>query len=315
MTDEEVVAALDSLAGALRESASLAQATEAPVARLGFSETPPTPAPSLPTASAAVPLPLTVAPIKRWQGLPGQALFAPPLANPNEPRFFAKATSLENVNTKNTADVAIGGLVPVLRYAPTGELRDAVQLDFFASVLSRFKSTRDLTAVDYRVGFPITWARGPWEYKVAYEHTSTHLGDEFILRTGRQYRSQLRDEVVFGAAYRFLEDFRVYGIIGYAANLQTQGPREPMRYDAGLEWSSPLETTGWGKPFAAVDLEMRGDQNYAANVCAQLGWQWRAWDYGPSLRVALEYFDGRSPFGQFFLDEERWFGVGVYLGY
>ena len=37
-----------------------------------------------------------------------------------------------------------------------------------------------MIAQDFRAGFPITFAYGPWHAKIGYEHTSTHLGDEIL---------------------------------------------------------------------------------------------------------------------------------------
>jgi hypothetical protein len=251
----------------------------------------------------------------RCEFLPSGVLFAPPLANPNEPRFFAKATSLENEVTSDTVDTAIGALIPVWRCNFSDAERDAFQVDAFAVVFNRWRATRDSIAVDYRVGLPLTWARGPWEFKLSYEHNSTHLGDEFVVSSGRLYVPHVRDEIIVGAGYRFLDAFRVYALYGHAFHLQTVGPDNASRYDVGLEWNHP-GCTGWrGRPYAAIDLEFRGDQNLVANFTSQLGWLWRAYDYGPSIRLGLEYFDGRSPYGQFFFDRESWIGFGVYVGY
>jgi hypothetical protein len=281
---------------------------------------PPTPATSTGSAEGAA----TENNTSGFQCFPGSVLFQPPIANPDEPRFFAKPTNVRNNQEKNifgldaihnVADTGIGGVIPFLRYSNSGKERDAWQLDVFAVVFNRWSDYRDSIAVDYRVGIPLTRAIGPWEFKIAYEHTSTHLGDEFEALTGRQPHSHLRDEVVLGVAYRFLNAFRVYGIAAYAANLHTEGPSEPFRFDVGLEWSSPCATPWYGRPYAAADIEIRGDLNYATNLASQLGWEWRGHAYGPSFRVGVEYFSGRSPYGQFAQDREQWLGMGIFFGF
>jgi hypothetical protein len=336
LSDEEVAAALEELARRLRGTAKSGGVA---VEGEPGPEAPATPAPSTslppltsaPTAASLGPLG-TIPPEAedvladegpRLQCFPKTVLFQPPIANPNEPRFFGKATTLHNHNAKlrngadaigDVADTGIGGVIPFLRYS-RGEERDAWQVDIFALVLSRWSDSRDSIAVDYRFGIPLTRAIGPWEFKIAYEHTSTHLGDEFLEETGQRRISHLRDEIVLGAAYRFLDDFRAYAIFAYAFNMGTDGPDDPFRYDFGLEWSSPCETGWGGRPYAAVDLEIKGDQGYATNFTSQVGWQWRGHAHGPSFRLGLEYFKGRSPYGQFFQDREQWAGVGVFYGF
>ena len=44
----------------------------------------------------------------------------------------------------------------------------------------------DLLDVDYIVGFPITYRRGPLSARLQLYHQSSHLGDEFILHSQAQ---------------------------------------------------------------------------------------------------------------------------------
>ena len=84
----------------------------------------------------------------------------------------------------------------------------------------------------------------------------------------------------------------------------------------GLEWSHQ-GATGWrGRPFAAIDLDVRGDEDYTPNLTIQAGWEWRQ-PAGrvSSLRLGLEYYNGRSPYGQFFELHEQWIGAGIWLDF
>ena len=204
----------------------------------------------------------------------------------------------------------------MIRSAPRDRPREGVQLDLFAMVLSRFVDRDWATAADYRVGMPLTYARGRWSAKVGYEHTSTHLGDEFMAHTGTRIRGGIREEVRFGLAYRVLDAVRLYGQWGHAFHVSTFTPNpQPDRFDCGVEWSRPAPT-GWrGQPFAAFDVEARGDAEYTPNVTAQAGWQWLAQNARPGFRSALEYYDGRAPFGQFLDRHESWFGFGFFFDY
>ncbi len=258
---------------------------------------------------------------RRFTILPATLLWQPPLANQHEPRMSVKAITLDIDDMKHVGDFSIGGTMALVRNAVdrNGEdlHQEGVQLDLFAVAISRFIHTRDMTAVDYRFGIPLTFACGPWSAKASYEHTSTHLGDEFLnLHPGLHNRSSDREELCLGLAYRAFEAVRLYGVFTYAFHMGTfVEDASPYRYDLGVEWSRPLPT-GWrGQPFAALDLEIRGDEDFTPNLTAQLGWQWIAEATRPGLRLALEGYDGRSPFGQFIDRHESWLGVGLFFDY
>jgi hypothetical protein len=242
--------------------------------------------------------------------LPTTLLWDPPIASHWSPRMFVLPTTLNNPNTRNTIDTAIGGTVAVSRWNPNPDPHEAVQLDVFAVVFSRFAEGREAVAQDYRFGFPLTFAWGAWSGQVAFEHTSTHLGDEFIGATGRQHQPSQRNEVTVGLSYTFCDELRLYTQSGFAFILTNPtGNARRDRWDLGVEWNRTAATGWWGYPFAAFDVEFRGDENYRTNLTVEAGWQWRGYDRGPTSRVGLEYYDGQSPFGQFIADKERWFGL------
>jgi hypothetical protein len=244
-------------------------------------------------------------------------LWQPPLANQREPRTSVRWTSLKNAFTKNNTDAAIGGTAPLLRFFPEGNCREGWQLDFFGVVLTRLGDFRTQEDSDFRFGLPLTWASGGWAGKLAYEHTSSHLGDDLIQQDPAiRKRGHVRDEVVAGLSYRWWDQLRLYGQVGYALGFSSVGPQNRDRYDVGLEWSKQGWTGPCGQPYAALDLEFRGEERYTPDLSAQVGWEWRRPDSVVSaFRLALEFYDGRSPFGQFFDRHEQWIGVGAHLDY
>jgi hypothetical protein len=234
-------------------------------------------------------------------------------------------TSLSNESTNKTVDTALGATVGLLRYGekaigPYGRPDEGVQLDFFGVAFTRFGDFRYDVATDYRFGLPVTFAFGPWEGKVGYEHTSTHLGDDFIRQTVEagvpQFkRPTLRDEIVLGLAYRLGDRWRFYGQFGYAYHIVTPPPPTAHdRYNFGVEWCRHGRTDSWGEPYAALDLDIRAEQNYTANWTAQFGWRWQGERLAP-FRVYLEVYNGRSPYGQFLLQHERWIALGAAMDF
>lgn len=241
-----------------------------------------------------------------WTFLPNGLLWEPPMANQREPRMFGKFT---NLNDESTIETAIGAEFGLFRWLPIDRRHEGFQIDGMAAVFTRFNQRRLLVTSDFRVGLPVTYAKGPWSFKVSYEHTSTHLGDEFIEVFGRMQEPHVRDEIVVGLARRFWNQVRLYGQAGYSFITSDIVGEDRDRFDCGVEWSKQEDTTWLGRPFAAFDMDLRSDQDYHTNVTVQVGWQWKEMAHRRSGRMALEYYDGKSPYGQFFTDNEQWFGA------
>lgn len=246
--------------------------------------------------------------------LPATLLWTPMMANALQPRMALERTTLENFSTTKTIDTEIGREFGISRASYLdGDLLG--QIDVFAVVLGRFSNYENFTAADFRFGIPFTFSYDDWHWKIAYEHTSTHLGDNYIQNTGAVWRPFIRDELVLGLDHVFWNQLRIYGVFGECPHLTAPTASTGRRFDWGVEWSR-RETTGfYGQPFAAFDMELRAEQNYTANCTVQAGWQWYDAEYGHSLRVGAEYYTGDSPYGQFYRVHESWAGLGVWFDY
>jgi Protein of unknown function (DUF1207) len=318
VSDADILAALEQAAQQVREQ--MRTKTPPPADDVA----PLTPAEPAAVASAACPGQAQVpgehadfsGPHLSSQLLPATLLWQPPLANLREPRMFLIGNNLNDANTERTIDTEIGGTVALWRMWANDYPEFAFQQDFFALVLTRFSEGRTQVDEDYRFGVPFTFAWDGWEAKVSYEHTSSHLGDQFIQQNpGRTHNGLVDDEAVVGLAYRYRNALRLYGQYGYGFSFGSIDGDLPNRFDWGIEWS-PQRPTGYrGQPFAAFDMELRQVQAYQPDTTIEVGWQWLSQATRPGMRLALTYYNGDSPYGQFFLDRERWVGVGVFLDY
>ncbi len=249
-------------------------------------------------------------------GIPRTLLWEPPLAAKREPRFQLMPTTLDTSVSQSTLDTSIGTTLGLVRYEPA-DRSIQWQFDAFALVYSRFSNYDVLLDSDYRYGFPVTFSSGPWHGKIAYEHLSSHLGDEPFIRDRKVSFDYIRDEIVV-AVGRYFCDYRmrVYGQAGWSFNQYIPGDPPPYRFDTGIEWTGGRSTSCWGRPFGAANVTFDGAVDYDPNFTLQLGWQWR--EAGRRLgqcRVFGEYYTGYSPYGQFFYQREQWLGVGVGFDY
>jgi Protein of unknown function (DUF1207) len=250
--------------------------------------------------------------------LPATLLWKPPIANLREPQFYG---IFHNISGKSYIDTAIGTqfglgrIGPVGKSDPTRQLEnEGIQLDVFAAVFTRFDPKRFLTAIDYRAGIPLVYKKGPWSTKLSYEHTSTHIGDEYSQAFGVKQKPLVLDEVVFGLSRYWGEHLRAYGQFGYAFNTAKEtNNNNRTRFDWGISYSNYYDTGPTGRPFAAYDMDVRSYQNNTPNNSFQLGWQWV--NHGRSVRLAFQYYEGRSMYGQFYTKNENWYGFGGYYSF
>ena len=250
-----------------------------------------------------------------WQLLPEGLLFRSYLASGRESRlgsvwYYERERGW-------LWDTTLGGRVGILRFGSDDNLRpEGWQLDVEGAAFPRLdiEENRDLDSADFRFGVPLTYARGPWEAKLAYYHFSSHLGDEYIQRNPTAQRiNYSRDAMVVALAYRLQDDLRLYAEAGYA--FYNSGGSRPWEFQFGVDWS-PLWATGFcGAPFLAVNGHLRQEVNFGGNLIAQAGWQWRGRYNGPLLRTGFQYFNGKSLQAQFFNEHEEQFGLGVWYDY
>ena len=141
-----------------------------------------------------------------------------------------------------------------------------------------------------------------------------NIGDEFSQNTGRKQVPLVLDEAVLGVSRYFGDHGRLYGQYGYAFNTAKEtNADERTRFDWGLTYENYYDTGPAGRPYAAYDMDIRSYQSYTPNNSLQVGWQWVG--HGRSVRLAVQVFSGKSLFGQFYTNNERWVGFGGYYDF
>lgn len=213
-------------------------------------------------------------------------------------------------------DITLGGRVGVFRFGTEDPVRpEGFEIDLEGAAMPRLDldRDRDLLAVDFRAGVPITYGIGPWSTKVAFYHLSSHVGDEFLARNpGFTRINYSRNVFVFGQSYYVHHDVRVYGEVGYATYTDVA---EPWEFQFGLDYS-PLATTGiFASPFLAINTQLRQEVNFGGNVVVQAGWQWRPQENGKLLRIGVQYYNGKSNQFSFYNENENKVGAGIWYDY
>jgi hypothetical protein len=253
----------------------------------------------------------------RLQWLPTGVIYHSYMAGPHEPRM-ALVTFYELDGDRTLWDPTLGGRVGLVRYGDCDPLcPQGFELDFYGAAIARLdvEHRQDLDSTDYVFGFPLTYGVGVWQFKLAYAHLSSHLGDELALRdpdTLDERANYVRDALVLGASCYPLPYWRQYAEFGWA--FHTSGGAGPFDAQIGAEFSQPGPTGPSHTPFLAVNARLREEHNFGGDFSLQTGWLRRG-EYGQTLRFGLHYFNGKSSQFQFFEEAEEHLGAGVWYDF
>lgn len=249
--------------------------------------------------------------------LPKSQLFQPLLADPRWPHFSTSFQRyVDDDRLRNVASANFGESIGLCRFG--GPLDSTVQLDIQAGVFSIFDldaQSFDLINADYMVGIPLTFKKGNFANTTRIFHQSSHLGDEFLLRGQTDERINLSYESLNSLfSYPLPAGFRIYGGGGYLFR-KDPSDLDPWSTQAGLEFSSPwFWFKGALRPVAGIDVQHRQESDWNTDVSARAGIQFENPDFlSRKLQLLFEYYNGKSPNGQFYEDDIEFFGVGLHF--
>ena len=272
----------------------------------------------------------------RW--LPDQGYFATPRASVREPVFALRALwspvfrgrarpaerppfdfeGENGLDRELQGEAALGGAFRLWNPArwDGGGLTVGVQ----AGVFGRFRlevSSSDLVSSDWVVALPVEAGRGPWSARVRLTHWSAHLGDELIEKVGAErvdFTSETLDALV---AYR-VGQARLYGggALVTRSSLENEARLGPnfsdnalVRLGADFEWL-PWSGGDIGLD-AGLDWQSADRTDWKGQLNAVFGV--KAGNGDRSARLRGVFHDGPSPMGQFFLTDERYWGLELIL--
>ena len=193
-----------------------------------------------------------------------------------------------------------------------------MELGIQAGVFAIFdldSQSSDLINADYLVGIPFTIKKGNFANLTRIFHQSSHLGDEFLLRGQTDERINLSYEGVNSLfSYHLSAGFRLYAGGGYIFHKEPSG-LDPWSTQAGLEFRSPrLWLKGSLRPVAGMDVQHRQESNWNTDVSARAGIQFENPDFlSRKLQLLFEYYNGKSPNGQFYESNIEFFGLGLHF--
>ena len=255
---------------------------------------------------------------------PQDQIFCPVLADPKEPRSFVSVLrgtfrSLDNPSGKGTniGSVGLGDSFGLVRWGGPSP-GEGVQLDVVGSIFAQFDLgavSKDLINADYIIGLPLTFRRSGFSTRIRLYHQSSHLGDEYLLRSEDIKRENLSFESVDFLLSQEMGPLRVY------AGGERVFRREPETVAAKVFHAGAELRTGRAGPLqmvGGVDLKTTELHDWSPATSGRVGLEWvRSGPGGHPGRLVtlmLEMYQGPSPYGQFFQDDISYVGVGLHFG-
>jgi hypothetical protein len=236
-------------------------------------------------------------------------LFRRLLADPKYPRFSASYQYYSSgADNYNTFKGAFGRPFSVIRGETEGGMRWETGIN--AGVFSTFDldiNDFNMINADYWVGIPLTFQKGDHTLMFRIYHQSSHLGDEYMIFHPRVKRVNLSYEVVdFLLSYDLSEHVRLYGGMGYRIS---------------------GEPSGFGRVLYQAGAEFRADSFRFPLVLAADFQSGEEWDYEPAISIVggveltpvvyitLDYYNGHSDNGQFYVNDVERYGISLRLYY
>lgn len=255
---------------------------------------------------------------------PRGQLFQPLIADPKTPRFdisFLRATS--DVRRTTVWAVASGENFGIVRWQRG---RRGIQLGLSAGVFAQFDleaPSTDLINADYVVGFPVSYRMGAISGQLRIYHQSSHLGDEYLLNAQPQ-RVNLSFESLEWIGSYDRGGWRVYGGGEYLFHRQPEELR-PRRVRVGLErrHATPVlrfGDVGVARVVAALDGQWIEQHAWGPAWSAKAGLEFGpaapgAEPAGRRWSLLLQYYNGPSPYGQFYVEDLAYLGVGLLFSF
>ncbi len=256
----------------------------------------------------------------RFEFAPADVLYPGYVADPHRPVFALMLVDVLDSDVPAAGDsrygIRMGARFGILDIVPPGERGGGLQLDADVGFLAQFdrESSSDNIGWDGLYGFHLAWAARPdLALRVGLAHDSSHIGDEYIENTGATRIDYTRQEILAGVRYSPWRSVATYAEYGFGYYLRNEDLMEPGRVQLGLEVDP--EPTWWNRrvaPFAALNVSAYEENDWDGNVTVQAGLVHPAAG-GGHWRVGLEYYDGRSPIGEFFQHDERHLAFGLWI--
>ena len=240
----------------------------------------------------------------------GPPVFRPLQADPRELQYALRFVS--PVSRKLLGEAAIGQYIGLFQGACSDDT--CFRVDAGGGVFGRFDladTSNDMETIDWYASIPLDWRHGKWSGRFMLYHTSAHLGDDYLKTHGGEVQKHSWDNLRWLAAYEPCDHLRLYG--GYTYTFRTL-PQDIGRHSlqGGIEASSRWFSHRHAQLYWANDFQSWERSAWNPEFTSQAGVRLaRSPDLGRSMSVFTEFETGTQPQGQFYLQKETRWNIGI----
>ena len=249
--------------------------------------------------------------------LPQGDVFTPLLADPKQPEFLAGLVHLNSsIRHTTVGAAAFGENIGIARWVHAGR---SIQVGLAGGVFAQFdlgSASVDLLNADYLIGLPITYRRDALALRLRLYHQSSHLGDEYLLQA-RPDRVNLSFESLELLLAWELAALRLYGGGEYVVRHEPRDLASSILH-GGVEYRPlqslfSLRTLGQARLVGGLDVKSSGQHEWLPAWSVRVGLEFLPTLSTRRWSVLLSWYDGLSPYGQFYAEQVRYFGAGLHL--
>jgi len=249
------------------------------------------------------------------------ALFPAQVANPRQICFSVGPRFLDRVGGNLGTAFTFGDQCPIYRWTNVGKAQGDLQLEVEAGafcVFSHDSADFPMQNADYYAGMPLSYAAGPWSFRLRGYHVSSHLGDEYMEHHPHKWRRNKSFEAIdFFTAYK-RNHLLLYGGPGLVVHSDAEMHIEPFYLEYGMElrgWKHHF-TQLFGQPFFAMHFRNGQEHHFHFDSTFAVGYEWgKIQGFGRKIRLFFEFHHGYSPDGQFSRKKSDYIALRLAYGF
>ncbi len=240
------------------------------------------------------------------------------LADLEEPRIFSTFGRMEFLGKDINAILLGVGTRLKLKTFDILEYQKSIDFNLIGLVKSQFDvseiDTRNnrggaLINTDFMIGAELVKNTKKGNIRLKYSHRSTHLGDEFLIDNPfyLDNRLNLSYETIDVLAYRNMNQWGTY--LGGSFIVRSEpSSLEKFQFQAGVQFRG--NQYRWFNPIFGLDIKSWQASDWHPNVSFKAGVEYTGFFDRP-LQLLFEYYDGKSPYGQFINEDFSFYGFSV----
>jgi hypothetical protein len=250
---------------------------------------------------------------------PQTQIYPENIADPHRPTFMLSLARVQDTTLDSTSDlygiIKTGARIGLFRVHPVDKRDQAFQLNLDIGFNGLFDADLSWDVIGWNGVYALIgqYRFNPqWAIKAGLNHISSHIGDEYIRRTGRERIDYTRQELLLGANWQFHRNWQVYAETGYGYRLSNETLQKPWRVQSGIQFFSNAgqhaATRGW---YAALDLSANEERDYSINTTLQAGHSYYAGNR--RFQAGIEMYDGQVQIGELFQEDTRYILLGFWF--